>query len=55
MKPRKNEHREDFLTRFMRKMKEEYPNQAYRYIVAIGVWEEHRLNEKNNLRTVSNT
>ena len=42
MKPRKNEHREDFLARFMRVMEKEYPNKSYRYIVAIGVWEENK-------------
>lgn len=42
MKPKKNEQREHFLARFMREMKEVYPNQSYRYITAIGVWEESK-------------
>lgn len=50
MKPRKNEQREQFLARFMKEQERNYPNQAYRYVVAIGVWEENKNVKVSNRR-----
>jgi len=55
--PRKGESRKDFIARFMREHKDEFPKQEQRLAVAFSQWRKHLSNiqkRKNSMRVLKN-